>query len=406
MALLAMFATAAAAQTAAETMAQSSVVVFGTVMENGKAQLVSRGGGFMIDSRHVVTNLTACCGKTDKGEMPLPVAVAGPKEATTAKIVWSNAETDLAILELKEPLNHPAPALAPFKTVEKDQAVYTVQYPDPGESGAPKVVEGKLLSLVKIEGSGVQVYKTSATMNKANSGGALFDACGNVIGVNMMMKDGAQYAYVVDPLLNGLRTAGLQATVTDTHCGSGATSGNKPENKKEETQQAREWRIPEGVEWIPVVLLLAAIAMAFRSPSKRVSQAAFTGGVKVAPLPEPETYVPGPVLGTGTRPVLRGIAGQYAGKSFSLDAGPSILGRDQRAANLVFAPEADSISKRHCMVSWDAARRTFVLLDFGSTNGTFLATGERLIPGQPRDVAPGTRFFIGDLRNQFELRID
>ena len=50
--------------------------------------------------------------------------------------------------------------------------------------------------------------------------------------------------------------------------------------------------------------------------------------------------------GVGTRPALCGVAGEYAGKTFSLDAGPSVLGRDQRAANLVFASQADSISKR------------------------------------------------------------
>jgi pSer/pThr/pTyr-binding forkhead associated (FHA) protein len=83
-----------------------------------------------------------------------------------------------------------------------------------------------------------------------------------------------------------------------------------------------------------------------------------------------------------------------------------VLGRDQRAANLVFAAEADSISKRHCMVSWDKARATFVIEDLGSTNGTFLSTGERLTPGRPRDLPPGARFFIGDLRNQFEVRME
>ena len=129
-------------------------------------------------------------------------------------------------------------------------------------------------------------------------------------------------------------------------------------------------------------------------------------------LPEPAKYVPltpplAPVSGvTGSRPALHGMAGQYAGKSFSLDSGPSVLGRDQRAANLVFAPEADSISKRHCMVSWDASRRTFVIQDLGSTNGTFLATGERLAPGRSHDLAAGGRFYIGDLRNQFEVRME
>jgi hypothetical protein len=402
-------------QSATDKMLQSSVVVFGTVEENGKMKPVSRGGGFMIDSRHVVTNLTACCGKTDKGEQAQPVVVvAGDKDASTAKVVWSSEETELAILELKDPIERPALTIAPLKTVEKDQVVYTAQFPDPGESGTTaKITEGKILSLVKIENSATQVYKTSASMNKANSGGALFDACGNVIGINMMVKDGAQFAYVIDPLLDGLKAAGLTSTVAQDHCGSAAApaskSGDAAPKKDAEASKNADWWGPKGAEWIPVALLLAAIAMAFRTPRKKISEAMLRYQV----LPEPAKYVPltpplaPPVSGlAGTRPALHGVAGQYAGKSFSLDAGPSVLGRDQRAASLVFAPEADSISKRHCMVSWDAARRTFVIQDLGSTNGTFLATGERLTPGRSHDLAVGARFYIGDLRNQFEVRME
>ena len=400
-------------QSASDRMLQSSVVVFGTIEEDGKVKPVSRGGGFMIDSRHVVTNLSACCGKTDAGEQTSPVVVAGDKDASTAKVVWSNADTEIAILELKDPLERPALTIAPFKTVEKDQAVYTAQFPDPGQSGTTATIsEGKVVGIVKVENTAIQVYKTSASMNKANSGGALFDACGNVIGINMMVKDGFQFAYVVDPLLEGLKAAGVQAKTTSDHCGSSAaaapTTGGSGDKKDSEEPKASTWGGPKGVEWIPVILLLAAIAMAFRSPRKKPTAAA----VRQQPLPQPATYVPqiAPIGAKsavgGSRPALRGVEGQYAGKSFSLEAGPSVLGRDQRAANLVFAPEAHTISKRHCMVSWDSARKTFVVQDLGSTNGTFLATGERLAAGQSRDLPEGGRFFIGDLRNQFEVRME
>jgi hypothetical protein len=261
--------------------------------------------------------------------------------------------------------------------------------------------------LVKIESSSAQAYKTSASMNKANSGGALFDACGNVIGVNRMVKDGAQFAYVVDPLIEGLKTAGIEAKVASEHCGTAAAAPTSNDGDKKESE-ASKWG-PRGMEWIPVVLLRAAVALAFRPSRKKSPQTSLRNQA----LPEPAKYAPpiaplAPTAAgvTASRPALRGVSGQYAGKSFSLDSGPSVLGRDQRAANLVFMPEAHSISKRHCMVCWDAARRTFVIEDLGSTNGTFLATGERLTPGHSRDLPAGGRFFIGDLRNQFEVRME
>ena len=104
--------------------------------------------------------------------------------------------------------------------------------------------------------------------------------------------------------------------------------------------------------------------------------------------------------------MLRGVSGQYAGSSINLESGASTLGRDPHGANLVFSSEADSISKRHCTVRWDGARGVFVIEDLGSTNGTFLDTGERLPPGQPRDLRSGERFYVGDLRNQFEVRME
>src|SRR6202042_3047891 len=114
--LLMALASSAFAQSASDKMLQSSVVVFGTVQENAKTKPVSRGGGFMVDSRHVVTNLTACCGKTESGEQTQPVVVAGDKDASTAKVVWKNEVTETAILELKDAFDRPALTIAPFKT--------------------------------------------------------------------------------------------------------------------------------------------------------------------------------------------------------------------------------------------------------------------------------------------------
>jgi hypothetical protein len=174
-------------------------------------------------------------------------------------------------------------------------------------------------------------------------------------------------------------------------------------------------------EWVTIAVVLGVLALGFRKGTRDTVVRAVTGRRSQLPDPMPYPYPqPGaggqmpppmggaapPPLRTGPRPSLRGIAGQYAGSSFGLDTGPSTLGRDQRAVNLVFPPEANSISKVHCRVSWDAMRRIFLLEDLGSTNGTFLATGERLSPGQVRELRPGDRFHIGDMRNQFEVRLD
>ena len=76
------------------------------------------------------------------------------------------------------------------------------------------------------------------------------------------------------------------------------------------------------------------------------------------------------------------------------------------ADTAVFGADAASVSKRHCSVRWDAARNVFLLEDHGSTNGTFLTSGERLTPNLMRELHPGDRFFVGDTRNQFEVAFE
>jgi pSer/pThr/pTyr-binding forkhead associated (FHA) protein len=153
-------------------------------------------------------------------------------------------------------------------------------------------------------------------------------------------------------------------------------------------------------------LFLGILALAFR-PSARQSVVRAITKRRSVPNPAPYPY-PSPTPSpqpAAQRPVLRGISGQYAGSAISIE-NANTLGRDPRAANLVFGAEADSVSKRHCTVRFDAARGVFVLEDHGSTNGTYFASGERLAPNTPRDLRPGDRFYIGDLRNQFEVRVE
>jgi hypothetical protein len=386
--------------------------------------------------------------------------VWGKDDAAAAKVIWSSQDTEIAILELEKPMNHPGVSLAPSKLVTQGEDVYSVQYPKPGE---PQVVTGKLTGTAAVGDKNIPLFKSNLQMSNGNSGGALFDACGEAMGINLAMKDGSQYAFVIDPLLDALSAAGVQATVANQPCttaggtGGGGTQGGgapgggggnggqggkqAPDKGKAggQPESGSGWRMPQGAEWIPVVIVLGLIVLAFRPARKQVAQA-ITGRHRIpepAPYPYPGTpaaayppaspqlsggappypspsgtrpYAPGMAppapVGTGTRPVLRGVAGQYAGSAFTLEGEGNTLGRDPAVANLVFSGDASSVSKRHCSVRWDAGRSVFLLEDFGSTNGTFLASGERLAPHQPRELRPGERFYIGDLRNQFEVSLE
>jgi pSer/pThr/pTyr-binding forkhead associated (FHA) protein len=149
---------------------------------------------------------------------------------------------------------------------------------------------------------------------------------------------------------------------------------------------------------------------------RKRNQAARANTPPGQPLPSPQPWKPQKAVGPaasddqarterpGGTPILRGVAGMYAGSSLELSREPLTLGRDARAANLVLPPDAGAVSQRHCIISWDGQR--FLIEDCWSTNGTFLISGEKLTPGNPRPLVAGDQFFVGDQQNVFEVNFE
>src|SRR5579871_6445514 len=167
------FAAAAFAQQPdAQKMGGSSALVFGAVSDGKQGvNLVSRGGGFFIDSKHVVSNVQDCCGKSDKGEQVTPIVYFGKDDAAPGKVIWSNNDTEIAILELTKALNHPGVTISPAKLQEQGEAVYSVQYPKPGDQGDAQVVEGKLTGTSSAGDKNIPLFKTTLPLNANNAGG-------------------------------------------------------------------------------------------------------------------------------------------------------------------------------------------------------------------------------------------
>jgi hypothetical protein len=431
----------AVAQTATQKMVDMSVRVAGAIEQDGKMKPVSIGGGFILDSKHVVTT-DACCGKTEDGHPKVALVVIG-ENVVPAQPVWQGPGY-LVILELKDAVQSPAATLAPVKLALKNQPAYTVQFP---KEGQPTVTEAKIQSAFTMENLKVQAYRAQPAPDSVLTGSAMYNACGQVMGINIGVKDGVQFAIVIDPVIAGLEKAGVQAPIANAECGGEQTSsadkgsdkGSPDKGRDKEKSKAKEksegdegaeeapapsgWRLPKGGEWVGVGIIVVILAVALRSGTRqqvaRVLTTRRDAGPQPYPYPQPQPYpqqYPQPQpqrpvavtapMARPKKPALHGIAGRYAGASVSLEGGPSMLGRDPASANLVFPPDADSVSKRHCTVRWDAGRGVFVLEDLGSTNGTFLANGERLAPSQPRDLYPGDKFYIGDMRNQFQVRME
>lgn len=102
-----------------------------------------------------------------------------------------------------------------------------------------------------------------------------------------------------------------------------------------------------------------------------------------------------------------GVRGSFAGKSFPVSVNGIIMGRDQTACDFVFPDNqmGAGISRVHCKIQYNYQTRMFVLHDLGSSYGTFLGNGIRVVQGQPAALRPGEEFYLADANTTFRTVI-
>lgn len=108
--------------------------------------------------------------------------------------------------------------------------------------------------------------------------------------------------------------------------------------------------------------------------------------------------------------VIRGLEGIYKDKLIAVRQRKLILGRDPKAATIVFDPSSRRVSRVHCELAFDAARGKYCIKDY-STNGVLIYTcegGRYMSQGRlPKDkscfLQPGTIIDIGSYANRFRL---
>ncbi|HIR28040.1 MAG TPA: FHA domain-containing protein [Candidatus Choladousia intestinigallinarum] len=98
---------------------------------------------------------------------------------------------------------------------------------------------------------------------------------------------------------------------------------------------------------------------------------------------------------------LRVWCGLMSGSSIQMGHMESVvLGRDATVSNLVV--ENTSVSRKHCIVTYNAVNNTYLLLDI-SSNGTYFEGGQRIPKSFAMEVQAGTSFYLGTPENKFSV---
>jgi S1-C subfamily serine protease len=137
--------------------------------------LVGSGTGFFITADGV---FVTCAHVVAGGETCRVATETGSYAAT---VVATNEAADVAILRVKGTFQ-PLP-VAQSAEVRLGASVGTVGYPNPDLQGkSPKATRGEISSLAGVQDD-QHYFQVSLPIQPGNSGGALFDARGNVIGI-------------------------------------------------------------------------------------------------------------------------------------------------------------------------------------------------------------------------------
>ncbi|AHM75673.1 serine endoprotease DegP [Yersinia hibernica] len=138
----------------------------------GSGVIIDSAKGYVVTNNHVVDNATKISVKLSDGR------------SYEAKVIGKDPRTDIALLQLKDAKN-----LTAIKIADSDQlrvGDYTVAIGNP--YGLGETVTSGIVSALGRSGLNVENYEnfiqTDAAINRGNSGGALINLNGELIGIN------------------------------------------------------------------------------------------------------------------------------------------------------------------------------------------------------------------------------
>ena len=187
-----------------------SVFYIETEIKDGK----QGGSGFFIDKRGTaVTNFHVL-----KGGKSASVILPDGKKYAVNRVIGCDVDGDIAIIGVDIPKSVPV-SLGNSNKVKTGEAVYAIGYPESFVLGSQdSTFTSGIISKPAYNIDGVNYIQTTADITHGNSGGALIDRFGKVIGITSAKIDynGISYMNLAIPANNiGSVKRNLKLTMTD-----------------------------------------------------------------------------------------------------------------------------------------------------------------------------------------------
>ncbi|MDE7360458.1 MAG: FHA domain-containing protein, partial [Oscillospiraceae bacterium] len=111
-------------------------------------------------------------------------------------------------------------------------------------------------------------------------------------------------------------------------------------------------------------------------------------------------YSPAPAM-SANGAVITGMKGIMANRTFNVN-GSVVIGRNAQKCNVAYPVDAKGVSGVHCQIR--QANGGYEIIDCGSSNGTYLGNGQKLIPNVPVFIPNGSYFYLGSAEQLFQIK--
>lgn len=370
---------------------------------DGEVGWMETGSGFAIGTLNqsvefIVTNahvITSSDGQYNTSDLVVWFSVMA-NDFMIPEVYAIDHGRDLAVLRLPEKTDKRSAVPLNTDLAPNAETVYALGYPDYSNvSQDYKTMSTKDLTVTKgiiskqfrFENNqrGYEAYQHDAAISFGNSGGPLVNSNGEVIGVNTWVVSSGvaegSNALTAKELATFLNSNGVSYS-------TGAAAVSDPVDNVPVEPEKKEFPTTIVVIAVAAVVVAAAVVVVIVMMSKKKKS------------PAPAQYNGAPAASPNGA-VITGMKGIMANRTFNVN-GSVTLGRNAQNCNVAYPVDAKGVSGIHCQIR--QANGGYELIDCGSSNGTYLGNGQKLIPNVPVFLPNGSYFYLGSAEQLFQIK--